>query len=428
MLNIAFIRENPEMVKQAAINKGMPVDIDRLLALDAVLREATKGIDALRAERNRLSKLVQDCSDNNAKEPLVEQVRSLKNDLTALETTARDTRAEFDTLMLHVPSVPAPEVPIGKDEGDNIELRQVGQVPIFNFSFRDHIELCEIHDMLDMQRGAKVAGSRSYFLKNDAVILEMAVCRFVIDFLSSRGFTPMSVPQLVKAKAMQGTGYFPIGHDQAYEIPEDELFLAGTSEVSLVSYHQDETLPISEFPIKYVGISSCYRREAGTYGKDTRGLYRVHQFQKVEQVVFCEADYKKAESLHYEILENAEMILQALELPYRVCLACTGEIGIGQIRKHEVETWMPSRGAYCETHSCSTLADFQTRRLGIRYRNNIGEMQHAFTLNNTGIASPRILIPLLENHQNADGSINIPKALRPYMGGREKIWQPPKQA
>ena len=274
-----------------------------------------------------------------------------------------------------------------------------------------------------MQRGTKVAGSRSYFLKNDAVILEMAVCRFVIDFLSSRGFMPMSVPQLVKEKAMQGTGYFPIGYDQAYAMPEDELFLAGTSEVSLVSYHQDETLQKSEFPIKYAGVSSCYRREAGTYGKDTRGLYRVHQFQKVEQVVFCEADHEKSEHLHYELLENTELILQALELPYRVCLACTGEIGIGQIRKHEVETWMPSRNAYCETHSCSTLADFQTRRLGIRYRDGKGEMQYAFTLNNTGIASPRILIPLLENHQNEDGSITIPKALRAHMGGREQIQQ-----
>ena len=421
MLNIAFIRENPDVVKQAATNKGMPVDIDMLLALDDSLREASKNIDTLRTERNRLSKLVQGRNDDNQRESLVEQVRLLKNDIAAQEAATRDIRAKFDALMLHVPSVPAPEVPVGKNEDDNVELRQVGNVPTFEFAFRDHIELCEVHDMLDMPRGTKVAGSRSYFLKNDAVILEMAVCRFVIDFLVSRGFTPMSVPQLAKASAMQGTGYFPIGRDQAYEIPGDELFLTGTSEVSLVSYHQDEILPRLNFPIRYAGISSCYRREAGTYRRDTRGLYRVHQFQKVEQVVFCEADHNVAEALHYELLENAELILQSLELPYRVCLACTGEIGIGQIRKHELETWMPSRNAYCETHSCSTLADFQARRLGVRYRNNDGEMQYAFTLNNTGIASPRILIPLLENHQNADGSITIPKALRPYMGGRDRI-------
>ena len=421
MLNIAFIRENPEVVKQAAINKGMPVDVDMLLALDTSLREASKSIDTLRTERNRLSKLVQGCSDINQRASLVEQVRLLKNDITAQEAATRDIRATFDALMPHVPSIPAPEVPVGKNEDDNVELRQVGKVPTFDFALRDHIELCEMHDMLDMQRGTKVAGSRSYFLKNDAVILEMAVCRFVMDLLISRGFTPMSVPQLAKASAMQGTGYFPIGRDQAYEILGDELFLTGTSEVSLVSYHQDEILPMSSFPIRYAGISSCYRREAGTYGRDTRGLYRVHQFQKVEQVVFCEADHNIAEALHYELLENAELILQALELPYRVCLACTGEIGIGQIRKHELETWMPSRNAYCETHSCSTLADFQARRLGVRYRNNDGEMQYAFTLNNTGIASPRILIPLLENHQNADGSVAIPRALRPYMGERDRI-------
>jgi len=275
--------------------------------------------------------------------------------------------------------------------------------------------------MLDVPRGVKVAGSRSYFLKNKAVFLEMALCRFVMDFLSTRGFTPMIVPQLVKEKAMQGTGYFPIGYDQAYSITEDELFLIGTSEVSLVSYHQDEIIPLSDLPLRYAGVSSCYRREAGTYGKDTKGLYRVHQFQKVEQVVFCEADYEKAEALHYEILGNTEAILQALELPYRVCLACTGEIGIGQIRKHEVETWMPSREAYCETHSCSTLGDFQARRSGIRYRDANGDMRYVFTLNNTGIATPRIFIPLLENHQNSDGSITIPKALRPYMNGVEVI-------
>ena len=421
MIDINFIRENPDIVKQAAINKNMPADIDRILELDVSIKEIANKTENMRAERNKISKLIPACADNSEKEKLANQVRSLKNDLAEYEVSMREIKEEFDNLMLRVPSVPAPEVPLGKGEEDNVELRRVGQVRDFDFTFRDHIELCETHDMLDMTRGAKVAGSRSYFLKNAAVLLEMAICRFVIDFLASRKFTPMSVPQLVKEKAMLGTGYFPIGYDQAYKLPEDELYLIGTSEVSLVSYHQDEVLNLADLPLRYAGISSCYRREAGTYGKDTRGLYRVHQFQKVEQVVFCEADDKKAEELHYEILGNTEAILQALELPYRVCLACTGEIGIGQIRKHEVETWMPSRGAYCETHSCSTLGDFQARRSNIRYRNANGEMRHVFTLNNTGIASPRILIPFLENHQNKDGSINIPAALRPYMNGREKI-------
>jgi len=421
MVDITFIRENTNVIKKASTDKLIPVDIDRLLALDSSLRELTTKIDALRAERNRMSKLIQTCSDAKEKESFAEKVRLLKSELSEFETSARDIRIEFDDLMLRVPSVPAPEVPIGKGEDDNVEIRRVGQICDFGFPFRDHVELCEIHNMLDVPRGVKVAGSRSYFLKNKAVFLEMALCRFVMDFLSTRGFTPMIVPQLVKEKAMQGTGYFPIGYDQAYSITEDELFLIGTSEVSLVSYHQDEIIPLSDLPLRYAGVSSCYRREAGTYGKDTKGLYRVHQFQKVEQVVFCEADYEKAEALHYEILGNTEAILQALELPYRVCLACTGEIGIGQIRKHEVETWMPSREAYCETHSCSTLGDFQARRSGIRYRDTNGDMRYVFTLNNTGIATPRIFIPLLENHQNSDGSITIPKALRPYMNGVEVI-------
>ena len=421
MVDINFIRKNPNIVKKASADKSMPVDVDRLLVLDSSLREQTAKSDALRAERNRLSKNIPTCGDEKEKERLAEKVRLIKNELSEIENIVRVNRVEYDDLMLRVPSVPAPEVPIGKGEEDNMELRRVGEVRNFDFQFRDHVELCEIYDMLDMPRGVKVAGSRSYFLKNDAVLLEMALCRFVMDFLVTRGFTPLTVPQLVKENAMQGTGYFPVGHDQAYNVTADELFLIGTSEVSLVSYHQDEIIPLSDLPIRYAGFSSCFRREAGTYGKDTRGLYRVHQFQKVEQVVFCEADRQKAECLHYEILDNTEVILQALELPYRVCLACTGEIGIGQIRKHEVETWMPSREAYCETHSCSTLGDFQARRSGIRYRDANGDMQYVFTLNNTGIASPRILIPLLENHQNADGSIAIPKALRPYMDGREKI-------
>ena len=421
MVDITFIRENTNVIKKASADKLIPVDIDRLLALDSSLRELTTKIDTLRAERNRMSKLIQTCGDVKEKECFAEKVRLLKGELSEFETSARDIRVEFDDLMLRVPSVPAPEVPIGKGEDDNVEIRRAGQIRDFGFPFRDHVELCEIHNMLDVPRGVKVAGSRSYFLKNKAVFLEMALCRFVMDFLSTRGFTPMIVPQLVKEKAMQGTGYFPIGYDQAYSITEDELFLIGTSEVSLVSYHQDEIIPLSDLPLRYAGVSSCYRREAGTYGKDTKGLYRVHQFQKVEQVVFCEADYEKAEALHYEILGNTEAILQALELPYRVCLACTGEIGIGQIRKHEVETWMPSREAYCETHSCSTLGDFQARRSGIRYRDTNGDMRYVFTLNNTGIATPRIFIPLLENHQNSDGSITIPKALRPYMNGVEVI-------
>jgi seryl-tRNA synthetase len=413
MLDIAFIRENPDVVKKAAEDKRMPVDVGRLLALDGELREGGKKAEALRAERNKLSKEIPSLKGDE-RNALVERVRQIKEELAAFDAGSAEAKREFDDLMLRVPSVPSPDVPVGAGEEDNVEVRRVGEIRNFDFQPRDHVDLCDMHGLLDTQRGAKVSGSRFYFLKNEAVILEMAICRFVMDALHKRGFTPMTVPQLVREAAMRGTGYFPIGTDQAYKLPEDDLFLVGTSEVALVSYHQDEVL--ESLPLRYAGYSSCYRREAGTYGKDTRGLYRVHQFQKVEQVVICEADEKKAEELHYELLDNAEAVMQALELPYRVCLACTGEIGIGQTRKHEIETWMPSREAYCETHSCSTMGDFQARRSGIRYRTPEGDLRHAFTLNNTAVASPRILIPLLETYQNADGSITVPEVLRPYTG------------
>lgn len=420
MLDIQFIRNHPEKVKKAIADKLMDTDMDRLLVLDGQIRECTSGIEALRAERNSASKQIPQLQGEE-KISAMDRVKGMKEELSVLENSLSLVKAEFDALMLTVPSVPAPEVPFGRSDGDNVEIRRWGDIPKFGFQPKDHMELAESLDLVDLPRAAKFAGSRAYFLKNEGVLLEMAICRFVTDKLKSRGFTPMSVPLMVRESAMMGTGYFPIGYDQAYKIPEDDLFLIGTSEVALVSYHQNEILQENELPKRYAGISTCFRREAGTYGKDTRGLYRVHQFQKVEQVVFCRNDDAEAEKLHYEILENTESVLQDLELPYRVAMACTGEIGIGQVRKHEVETWMPSRNAYCETHSCSTLNDFQARRSNIRYRDKDGAMKFVYTLNNTGIASPRILIPLLEIYQNEDGSVTIPKVLRPYMNGLERI-------
>lgn len=421
MLDIGFIRNNPQIVKNAAINKLMDVDIDRLLVLDSEIRKNTTNIDLLRNERNKLTKQ----SNNENKEKIIDKVKAIKKELTEKEATLEELKEEFTRLMLIVPSVPAPEVPIGKGEDDNVEIKKWGDIPEFDFEPKDHMELAEKLDLIDVPRAVKFAGSRAYFLKNEGLLLEMAICRYVIDKLVSKGFVPMSVPYMVRDTAMQGTGYFPIGFDQSYKLQEDNLFLIGTSEVSLVSYHQNEILEYAELPKKYVGYSTCFRREAGAAGRDTRGLYRVHQFQKVEQVVICKNDNKEAEELHYQILNNVEEILQSLELPYRVSLACTGEIGIGQIRKHEVETWMPSRSNYSETHSCSTMGDFQARRSNIKYRDLDGSTKFAFTLNNTGIASPRILIPILEKYQQKDGSVLIPKILQPYMNGQKVIL--PKQ-
>jgi seryl-tRNA synthetase len=312
-------------------------------------------------------------------------------------------------------------VPIGKGEEDNVEIRRVGEPRKLDFPAKDHVELMTSLGMVDWDGPRKFAGGRSYALVGDGALLEMAALRLAVDTLIERGMKLVSPPVMVKERAMQGTGFFPLGKDEAYSIPADELFLIGTSEVPLVSLHCDDTLEMERLPIRYAGISPCFRREAGAYGKDTKGLYRVHQFMKVEQVVFCAPDEAVAEKHHYELLGNAEAILTKLEIPYRVAIACTGEIGLGQTRKHEVESWMPGRGSYSETHSCSTLGDFQARRSNIRVRASDGSLGYPFTLNNTAIASPRILIPLLENHQNADGSVTLPKALRPYMLGRERL-------
>lgn len=420
MLDINFIRQNPDIVKKAVKDKLMKADIDRLLELDGQMREKTTAAEALRAERNNLSKLIPQMQGDEKNENIA-KVKTLKDELASIEPELDTIKIEYDKIMLTVPSIPRPEVPIGKGDDDNVEIRRWGEIRKFDFTPKDHVELAESLDLIDVARGVKVGGSRSYFLKNEGALLEMSICRYVIDKLVSKGFTFMTVPLMVKDTAMYGTGYFPLGFDQAYKITEDELYLIGTSEVSLVSYHQNEILTFDEIPKMYAGYSSCFRREAGTYGKDTRGLYRVHQFQKVEQVIICRNDDEEAERLHYFILNNVEEILKELGLPHRVALACTGEIGIGQVRKHEIESWMPSRGAYCETHSCSTLNDFQARRSNLRYRDTDGTVKYCYTLNNTAVASPRILIPILETYQNEDGSVTIPEVLRPYMNGMEKI-------
>jgi seryl-tRNA synthetase len=312
-------------------------------------------------------------------------------------------------------------VPIGKGEEDNVEIRRVRVPRVFDFQPRDHVELMTSLGLIEWDAPRRFAGARSYALVGQGALLELAVLRLAVDTLIERGMRLVAPPVMVKERAMLGTGYFPLGREQAYSITADDLYLVGTSEVPLVSLHCDETIDASRLPIKYAGISPCFRREAGAAGKDTHGVYRVHQFMKVEQVVFCAPDEDVAEKHHYELLANAEAILAKLEIPYRVALACTGEIGLGQTRKHEVESWMPGRGTYSETHSCSTMGDFQTRRSNIRLRVDGGELGYPFTLNNTAIASPRILIPLLENHQNADGSVTLPNALAPYMLGQTRL-------
>ena len=421
MLDIKYIRENKEIVKEAAKNKLINVDIDRLLVVDQDIRNLTQEIDKLKNERNKLSSSIPNLSDDKKKNT-INYVKDLKEKISALEEKLNPLKEEYKNLMYEVPGVPLEEVPIGKTDEDNVEIKRVGEIPKFNFKIKDHVELAEDLDLIDIPRGVKISGSRSYFLKNEALLLEMALCRYVVDKLVKKGFTPMGVPVLVKEDAMYGTSYFPGGREQTYTMNDDNLYLVGTSEVALVSYHSGETFDSPEcLPKMYCGYSNCFRREAGTYGKDTHGLYRVHQFTKIEQVILCEADFDKQYELHNFLLNNAEEIMQELKIPYRVVKVCTGDMGVGQIRKHDIEAWMPSRNKYSETHSCSSFGDFQARRSNIKYKDKDGTTKYCFSLNNTAIASPRILIPLLELNQNEDGSINIPEVLVPYMGGMKKI-------
>ncbi len=419
MIDIKWIRQEPDAIRAAALKKRVHCDVDRILYLDLELRRDGQRIDELRALQRTQGKLVAKASPAE-REALLEEQRSVKLELKALEDRTGPMRSELDALLLTVPNPPAAEVPEGKDDTENVELRRVGERPVFDFEPLDHVALAEAQGWLDTQAGARVAGSRNYFLLGDLVLLEAAVMRFAFDHMVAKGFLAATVPTLVRRETMVGTGYFPGGEEQAYRCDErDDLCLVGTAEVPLTAMYAGEILDPARLPIRLVALSPCYRREAGTYGRDTRGLYRVHQFQKVEQVVIDAADPALSLEHHHSILENAEEVLRALDLSYRVVDVCGGDLGLGQVQKFDIETWMPSREAFGETHSASRFHDFQARRLNLRYRDAEGRVQFCHTLNNTVAASARMLIALVENHQVADGRVRVPAALRPYLGGAE---------
>ena len=420
MLDIRFIRAHPDLVQAGARKKHIDVDIQQLLRLDEQRRSLLSQVESLKALRNKVSKEIPTLQ-GEARQEAIMQMQQVAAESRGLESPLREVEASFDALMLRVPNVPADDVPEGLTDADNVVLRTWGEIPQFDFTPRDHVELGERLDIIDIPRAVKLAGSRTYFPKNAGVLLEQAVLQFALHHMVRKGFAPMLVPHLVKDEAMVGTAYFPGGQEQTYRLPEDQVNLIGTAEVPVTAYHADEILRADELPKYYVGLSYCYRREAGTYGKDTRGLYRIHQFQKVEQVVLCVNDPEVSIQEHEHILQNAEEILQALRLPYRVVVVCGGDLGIPQVKKYDIETWMPSRQSYGETHSASKFHDFQARRLRLRYRDKDGNVRFVHTLNNTVIASPRILIPILELYQRPDGSVAIPEVLRQYMSGLEAI-------
>ncbi|MCK6457592.1 MAG: serine--tRNA ligase [Phycisphaerae bacterium] len=440
MLDIKYITEHVDDVRRAIRDKGVASDLDRLLAVNERRRALQTEFDRLRSESNELganmalyrnpkSKWHQDAVARGMTpdqiraeaEKLQSRLTEIKNRVREIETESKGVIEEFDRLMLTVPQVPSAKTPVGPNAEGNVEVRRVGQPRRFDFKPKDHVELGESLGMLDIARGVKLAGARNYVLRGAGCRMHHAILRLALDVIAQRGFELMTVPILVNDDMMRGTGYYPGGEEQAYRCERDGKSLVGTAEVPLTAFHQNEILDEAELPRKYAAVSTCFRREAGAAGKDTHGIYRIHFFDKVEQVVICRADEAESERFHHEIIANAEAVLQALELPYRVMLVCTGDMGQGKVEMYDIETWMPSRGGYGETHSASRFGEFQARRLNLRYRDRDKKIRVCHTLNNTVIASPRILIPLWELNQNADASVTIPKALRPYMGGMERI-------
>jgi seryl-tRNA synthetase len=423
MLDMKWIRTNQEQVQTVANQKGITVSIAELLLKDEKKRLLQQETEVFRAERNKLSnqigRLVKQGAHSEV-EQIRQRVKESNEKLAVLETELVRAEEQVAELMVLVPNIVSPDTPGGRSDADNVERRRVGEAPSFAFETRDHMELGELHDMVDVQRGVKAAGSRNYYLKGAGVLLHRAVQQLAIDLLLRKGYTLLDVPLMVRTEAMNHTGFFPLGEDQTFRIANEDKWLVGTSEVPLITFHANEIVE-ADAPIKLAAASNCFRSEVGSAGRDVHGLYRVHQFAKVEQVIICKADPELSEQLLQEITANAEELLQLLELPYRVMAVCTGDMSQKTYKQYDIETWMPSRGAYGETHSSSNLHDFQARRSNIRYRAEDGTLLYCHTLNNTAVASPRILIPLLENHQQEDGSIHIPAALRPYMNSMERL-------
>ena len=436
MIDIKLIREYPDLVRQAAVDKRMNIDVDRILEVDTRRRALETEFNELRCQQRTTGEKIAKATKEE-KAAMSQALRQLKTRLKEIDEERGRVEAELHELMLLVPQIPNPDAPVGEDESGNVEIRRVGEPrpkEDLGFELKDHLDLGLSLGLLDIDRGVKLAGSRNYVLTGVGAMLHEAVLRLAWDIMLSRRFEkpgqpetqlrfqPLTVPVLVNDSLMYGTGFFPLHRDEVYLCERDGQSLVGTAEVPVTGLHGDEILDADDLPKLYFARSTCFRREAGAAGRDTRGLYRIHFFDKIEQVVVCRADPAESAYWHDVIIQNAEAVLQALELPYRVVEVCTGEMGQVKVRMYDLETWLPSRESYSETHSASRFHDFQARRLGLRYRNEqTGKPEFCHTLNNTVIATPRILIPLLELNQNADGSVTIPAALRPYMNGLERI-------
>jgi seryl-tRNA synthetase len=418
MLDKRFIRENPDVVKEAARVKGAALDVDELLALDETVRKLQHEFDGSQARKRALSKQFAQ-ADAAQREELRAESNDLDDHLKQLRDRLDTGNAKLHDLLLLTPNIPWDKAPVGADESANVTIRTWGQKPSFDFQPLDHVELAERRGWAEFARARKVAGERAYALTGDMVMLERALHSYALDLLAGKGFTAISVPSLVKEAPLVGSGMFPKGREETYEIPADNLFLAGTAEVGLVGLHSGEILDKNRLPIRYAGISSSFRREIGSASRDVRGLLRVHQFEKVEQFVLCEADNAESARWHADLLGSAEQILQDLGLHYEVVECATGDMGLGKFRMNDINTWFPSLDMMRETHSCSTLHDWQARRANLRYRDTDGRVRFLHTLNNTAVATPRLLAAVIENHQTKDHQVRVPEVLRRYLGGRD---------
>ena len=419
MLSLKFIRENTDLVRAALQTKHDTAPIDEILSLDDQRRRLLSEVESLRALRNQTS---QQISTMRVKPPeLIEKMRQVGDRIKSLDAETSEVERKLNQLLLYVPNLPAPDVPVGRDESENVEVRRWGQPRQFDFTPRPHWEVAQSLDLVDFDRGTKVSGPRSWVLKGAAAKLNRAIIAWMIDLhTQEHGYTEVAAPYIVKSESMVGTGQLPKFSEDSYYIPSDDLYLIPTSEVSVTNLHRDEILEPGSLPIYYVSYSACFRREAGAAGRETRGLIRVHQFDKVEMVKFV------APSTSYDELEklvgNAEDVLRRLNLPYRMMMMCTGDLGFTAAKKYDPEAWFPGQGRYVEISSCSNFGDFQARRANIRYRPEPGARpEFVHTLNGSGLAVGRTLAAILENYQEADGSVTIPEVLRPYMGGMEAI-------
>jgi len=412
MLDLKAIRDNPDAFRAALQRRGAADALASALDLDQRLRDLKTQVEALRAEQNRASKEIGRAVPDE-RQAKIDAVGALSQQLKDLEPRLQQTQDELDQLLLRIPNVPHESVPDGLTDEDNVLVKEVGSPPDMTFEPKDHVDLGSPLGLLDMERAARTSGSRFVYLMGPGVWLEFALVRYALDVLAGKGFTPVIPPVLVREEAMYGTGFLPTDESQIYATRDDDLYLVGTSEVPLASFHQDEILDQDDLPIRYAGFSTCFRREAGTHGKDTRGMFRVHQFDKVEMFSFCDSERSWDE--HEFLVSIEEEIVQGLGIPYRLMNVCTGELGASAAKKIDLEAWFPGQGRYRELTSCSNCTDYQARRLGVRTRVGEGDNRPVHTLNGTACAVGRTIIAVLENHQRDDGSVELPEVLRAYL-------------